>query len=263
MRLCTIYKLVLKEWKSSYVGKRTWTKHWDHNSNNSFPQWKLKRGNWNPLFLYRSCRFPSAIRSRSCLERKWLFLHGKASRCRWREQISQPLICQGHKTKSANGFMDNHSVPASSSTDSWSIWFNFASKKVWNKATYIGEVSQELPELARPDSQLMSRHERRNSHEKCWKSEETRLSSVCWTCQARSALWAAARCGMLAAGHQSLTTKRRKLSAVLLLFICFSPANSIHLHLSKESPHTATNIKRLWVGPHSLLKYKTWENNRK
>lgn len=42
-----------------------------------------------------------------------------------------------------------------------------------------------------------------------------------------------------------------------------SPANSTHLHLSKESPHIATNRERFWVGPHSLLKHETWENNRK
>lgn len=124
-------------------------------------------------------------------------------------------------------------------------------------------VSQELPERARPGSRLLSRDGRRNSHEKCWKSEEARFSSVCWTCQARSALRAAARRGLLAVGHQSLTAKRRKLSAVLSLFFPFLPANNTHLHLSKESPHAATNIKRFWVGPRFLLKYKTWENNRK
>lgn len=179
------------------------------------------------------------------------------------ELISQPLICQGHKTESTNGFMDNHSVPARSSADSGSPLFNLASKKVWNKAAYTGEVSQELAERARPGSWLMSRHGRRNSHEKCWKSEERRFSSVCWTCQARSAVWEAARSGVRAAGHQSFTTKRRKLSAVLSLFIPFLPANNTHPPLRKESPHAATNIKRIWVGPRSLLKYKTWENNRK
>lgn len=55
------------------------------------------------------------------------------------------------------------------------------------------------------------------------------------------------RCGqLLAHGHQSLTTKRRKLSAVLLLFIPFSPANSTHLHLSNLTlPQTQRDFE--WV----------------
>lgn len=87
------------------------------------------------------------------------------------EQISQPLICQGHKTESANGFMDNHSVPAGSSADSGNTLFNLAPKKVWNKATYMGEVSQELPGWAR--TQLMA----------CvwaWKEEESWEMLIVW-----------------------------------------------------------------------------------
>lgn len=63
------------------------------------------------------------------------------------EQLSQSLICQGHKTKSTNGFKDHHSVPARSSTDSESTLFNLASKKVWNKATDVGEVSDHCSEI--------------------------------------------------------------------------------------------------------------------
>lgn len=63
------------------------------------------------------------------------------------EQISQPLICQGHKTETTNGFKDNHSVPARSSTDSESTLFNLAVKTVWNKATNIGEVSDDCSDI--------------------------------------------------------------------------------------------------------------------
>lgn len=35
--LCTIDKLALNDWKSSYVGKGTGTEYWDHNNNYSFP----------------------------------------------------------------------------------------------------------------------------------------------------------------------------------------------------------------------------------
>ena len=66
------------------------------------------------------------------------------------EQFSQSLSCQGHKTESTNGFKDNHSVPARSSTDSESTLFSLASRKVWNNATYSGEVSDLCSDIFPP-----------------------------------------------------------------------------------------------------------------
>ena len=66
------------------------------------------------------------------------------------EQLSQSLICQGHKTESTNGFKDNHSVPARSSTDSESTLFSLAYRKVWNKATDRGEVSDRCSDIFPP-----------------------------------------------------------------------------------------------------------------
>lgn len=43
--------------------------------------------------------------------------------------------------QSTSSFKENRSVPPRSSTDSECTLFNLASKKVWNKATNVGEVS--------------------------------------------------------------------------------------------------------------------------
>lgn len=69
-----------------------------------------------------------------------------------REQLSQSLICQGRKTESTNGFKDNHSVPARSSTDSESTLCTFASKKVWNKAPNVGAVSNHCSDIFPPSN---------------------------------------------------------------------------------------------------------------
>lgn len=120
----TVDKLFLSDCKSSYVGKRALTQSAGPVTITTpfLSQWEAKRGNWNLLLSCKSCQFPTGIRSQACLERKWPVAAQQSEQVQMAcQQLSQSLICQGHKTESANGFKDNHSVPVKSS----GLWTHF------------------------------------------------------------------------------------------------------------------------------------------